>query len=302
MRRLVFFFGILVIMSFGLHAAQSSWLFNSKDVTALHSKPPTVRLSYGDNVENYGLLRMPEGKGPFPVAIVVHGGCWLSSMANVTNTEAFADALRDAGFATWNIEYRRVDEPGGGFPGTFLDVAHAADFLRQIAPTYNLDLDRVVALGHSSGGHLALWLAARSKLSNQSPLYLSTPLKLQAVISMAGVPDLKQAFQQADKVCGREVMARLLGTTDPEKLDARFAEISPLAMLPFHVKQVVVVGGKDAVVPEFVGEQYAAAAKKAGDSVLLLNIPGSGHHEYIVPNSIVWPKLVLAIKGMMGGV
>lgn len=148
---------------------------NPSDVNALPSKPPDARIFYGRDPLQFGDLRLPKGSGPHPVAIVIHGGCWLSAMADLRNTAALADALRDNGVATWNIEYRREDSPGGGWPGTFQDVAHAADFLRQIALKYSLDLGRVVALGHSSGGHLALWLAARHRLPGDSECMQRSP-------------------------------------------------------------------------------------------------------------------------------
>ncbi len=106
----------------------------------------------------------------------MHGGCWVHGYAAAQNSAALADALRDAGLATWNVEYRRRDNPGGGWPGTFLDVAHAADSLRALASRYPLDLTRVVATGHSAGGQLALWLAARPKIPVGSPLHTANPL------------------------------------------------------------------------------------------------------------------------------
>lgn len=132
------------------------------DVNALPSRPADARVTYGADPLQFGDLRLPSGKGPFPVAVVIHGGCWVSTFATLQNTAAMADALRDAGIATWNVEYRRLDNPGGGWPGTFTDVGIAADHVRVLAKTYPLDLSRVLAVGHSAGGHLALWLAGRS--------------------------------------------------------------------------------------------------------------------------------------------
>jgi acetyl esterase/lipase len=107
-------------------------------------------------------LWLPDGAGPHPVVLMVHGGCWQKEIADRTLMNWAAEDLRKQGLAVWNIEYRGVDEEGGGYPGTFLeDVAHAADALRDQAGAYNLDLNRVAAFGHSAGGHLALWLAAR---------------------------------------------------------------------------------------------------------------------------------------------
>lgn len=119
---------------------------------------------------------MSSGKGPFLVAIIVHGGCWVAKFANNKYTSPMADALRDYGIATWNIEYRRADSKGGGWPGTFKDVANATDYLPKIAKKYSLNLNRVIVIGHSAGGHLALWLAGRHNLKPSSTLYVKNPL------------------------------------------------------------------------------------------------------------------------------
>src|SRR5215210_6101524 len=125
-------------------------------VDKLPSKPADAKVAYGSDPLQFGELRLPKGTGPFPVAVVIHGGCWVSEFATLQNTAAAADALRDAGVATWNIEYRRSNNPGGGWPGTFMDVAAATDYVRELARRYTLDLTRVLAIGHSAGAHLAL--------------------------------------------------------------------------------------------------------------------------------------------------
>ena len=122
------------------------------------------------------------GPGLHPVAVVIHGGCWVERYADLRNTAALADALRREGLATWNIEYRRLDQKGGGWPGTFLDVAHAVDALRDLAKRYPLDLSRVVVVGHSAGGQLALWVGARHRLPKGGALYLPNPLGIKGVV------------------------------------------------------------------------------------------------------------------------
>src|SRR5215471_13646928 len=143
------------------------------------------RIAYGTDALQFGELRVPATKGPHPVAIVIHGGCWLTKIPGldaravaVDNMRPMAAALADAGIAAWNIEYRRLGNPGGGWPGTFQDVARAADFVRALARENQLDPRRVIAIGHSSGGHLAMWLAARPKLTKTSALYMKDPLRL----------------------------------------------------------------------------------------------------------------------------
>ena len=160
---------------------------------------------------------MPEGDGPFAVVVVVHGGCWLSEY-NLDHVASFCVALTDVGLATWSLEYRRVGDEGGGWPGTFEDVARGVDHLRRLEKDYPLDLERVVAVGHSAGGHLVLWLAARSLLTEDSAIAGNNPLPLSGVVALAGVSDLEAAHEQ--NVCG-DVVARLLGGT-PEQVPARY--------------------------------------------------------------------------------
>ena len=133
-------------------------LMTSNDLDHLVAPPAEARISYGDDALQFGELRLPDGPGPHPVAIVIHGGCWLGEF-DLTHIGTLAEALNEEGIAAWVIEYRRIGNPGGGWPGTFEDVARGADHLRKIAKEHPLDLDRVIAVGHSAGGHLALWLA-----------------------------------------------------------------------------------------------------------------------------------------------
>ena len=157
------------------------------DALALPRPEPTARLAYGPQLLQFGELRVPDGDGPHPVAVVIHGGCWLAEY-DLGYMSALADGLTRDGVATWSIEYRRVGDDGGGWPGTFLDVAAAADSLVYLARDYDLDLDRVVAVGHSAGGHLALWLAARHRLQSDDPLRGRSPLRLSGVVALAGIP------------------------------------------------------------------------------------------------------------------
>ena len=138
--------------------------------------PAATRMAYGTGALQFGELRVPAGRGPHPVVIIVHGGCWAAKLGNLDDRAVALDLVRPIaadltanGFATWNLEYRRLGNDGGGWPGTFQDIAAGADYLRRIAAKNRLDLTRVVAIGHSAGGHFALWLAARRKLPESSP-------------------------------------------------------------------------------------------------------------------------------------
>src|SRR5262249_26915640 len=173
-----------------------------------------------------------------------------------------AAGLTDAGIATWNIEYRRVGNAGGGWPGTFQDVSRATDFLRTLARENSLDLTRVIAIGHSAGGHLAMWLAARHQLAKTSALSMADRLHLTGVIDLDGPLDLKATLPLQQPVCGAPVITNLLGGTPEERPD-RYHDASPIELLPFGVSQAFFAGRMFAAHVE----PYEAAAKRAGDAV-----------------------------------
>ncbi len=171
-------------------AASAGTLMSPGDLQALPSRAPDHRLSYGQDSSQYGELRLPAGPGPHPVVVLIHGGCFKAAYATARDLAPMGDALKAEGIATWNVEYRRLGQPGGGWPGTYLDVGRAVDRLRALAGRYRLDLDRVVLLGHSAGGHLAMWAAARPRVPAGSPLYLADPLPVRGAIDLAGPLDL----------------------------------------------------------------------------------------------------------------
>jgi acetyl esterase/lipase len=273
-------------------ATQFAW-----DFTSTHQSSEQ-RISYGNERLQFGELRLPQGRGPFPVVIIVHGGCWIANFTNIQNMTKLADALRDNGIATWNIEYRSVDNNGGGWPGTFQDVANATDFLRKIAPKYSLDLTHVVVVGYSAGGHLALWLAARHKLPESSQLYNPHPLALKGVVVLGGVPDLKVFRQQAEKVCVTDVIGNLLGNS-PELIVKHYKEASPKELLPLGVPQILIYGSEDPAVPVEFARAYMKLALRQGDAVKLIIIKHAAHHEYVSPDSITWPAVKSAILSLL---
>ncbi|MEO7966645.1 MAG: alpha/beta hydrolase [Gemmatimonadaceae bacterium] len=258
------------------------------DINALPSKPANARIAYGTDSLQFADLRLPNGKGPFPVAIVIHGGCWVHAYADVKNSAALSDALRDAGVATWNVEYRRLDDPGGGWPGTLLDVGAGADALRAAAKNYPLDLKRVVAVGHSAGGQLALWLAARHKLPKTSELHVDKPLRLSAAIALGGPGDLYD-FASYPGPCGEgtETVEKYLGGS-AEAYPNRWRDASPSSFLPLGVPQVMLAGEFDKVMPREHLDAYAAKARVAGDSVEVFVVPGAAHHEVMSPHELAW--------------
>jgi acetyl esterase/lipase len=298
MRILSFFLIAVCFWNTTAFAIDTSHRFTPDEINALPSKPADYRLAYGNDPHEFADLRLPTGPGPYPVAIILHGGCWLSAVATAQNTAALADALRDLGIATWNVEYRGVDDAGGGWPGTFQDAAMAADYLSKIASKYSLDLKRVVVVGHSAGGHLALWLAGRHKLSVTSDFYSKHPLPLKGVVTLGGIPDLQSYNSQIRNPCGNDTIQRLLGNT-PGLLTQRYQEASPAALLPLGVPQILIYGSDDEIVPASFGKEYADMAEKKGDSVQVVIIDNAGHHEYVAPNSSTWSAVKLAILSLL---
>jgi len=289
---------VLSTLLWTLNMASYAWHFSSADVAGLHSTLADQRIQYGASPSQFVDLRMPKSLGLHPVAIILHGGCWLSSAADLKNTAALADALRDNGFATWNVEYRSEDNRGGGWPGTFEDVATATDYLRKIHRSYALDLNRVIVIGHSAGGHLALWLAGRNHLSESSPLYHKNPLALRGVIALGGVTDLSLARKPAVKVCGTDVIGRLLGGNE-EAIAQHYHEASPIELLPLKVPQILIYGTDDHVTPLEATDAYVTKAKKLGDKIQVTRIPGAAHQEYIVPHAVTWPAVLAAAQSLV---
>lgn len=230
----------------------------------------------GEN--HFGDLRIPNGQGPHPIAVVVHGGFWRAHQ-DLGYLGHLCEVLLEYGIATWNIEFRRVGQVGGGWPGTLQDVGQATDYLRVLAAQFDLDLARTIAVGHSAGGHLALWLAARSRIPRASPLWAPNPLPLRAAISVNGVVDLRKAWELD---LGSEAVARFLGGA-PNEVPDRYASASPAELIPFGTTQVLVHGGLDDEVPPSIGEDYVAAALARGDKALLIRMPSAGHFEPIDP-------------------
>jgi acetyl esterase/lipase len=206
-----------------------------------------------------------------------------------------ATALTETGIATWNLEYRRLGNAGGGWPGTFQDVSQGTDYLRQIARENRLDLNRVVVMGHSAGGHLAMWLAARPKLPKSSDLYSKNPTRLKGVVILDGPADLKATLPMQLPVCGSPVIEKLLGGT-PEEQPQHYREASPIEMLPLGVRQEFFAGRMFAAqVPA-----YEASAKLSGDAVHAEVFSDAGHFVFIDPGSAVWPEVVKSVRALLG--
>jgi acetyl esterase/lipase len=284
------------------HSISGAQFLGPQQVNALPSSPADHRIQYGSGPFQFGDLRLPKASQRHPVAVVIHGGCWKSKHGDLTadleNTSALSSALTSLGIATWNIEYRQIDNPGGGWPGTFDDVANAVDYLRVLAKSYPLDLTRVVVIGHSAGGHLGTWAAARHRLSQESPLFSTNPLRVTGVVNLAGPGDLASFLPLESLVCGDAVITNLMGGS-PSEVPDRYRDGSPSNLLPIGVKQVLIVGAQDKTVPPEMVEKYGEDARNKGDDVALTVIENASHFELIAPGSIAWPKVEEAILLML---
>lgn len=271
--------------------ASAQELIGAGDALRFESPEPDHRIAYGSHPLQFGNLRLPDGDGPHPVVAFVHGGCWLS-MFDLTYAGQAAQAIADAGFAVWSIEYRRIGDEGGGWPATYLDVGSGFDHLRELAGPHALDLSRVVAAGHSAGGALALWAAARDKVDPASELYARDPLPVQAVFALAPAADLEGLEEGG--TCGG-VVGRLMGGSPVEHPD-RYAAASPMQLAPVGVPQTLLIGRLDGDwAPP--GRAYYNRALTVGDfEVRVVDLPDSGHFEMLVPSTSTWPRVLAALR------
>ena len=254
------------------------------------------RLPYGSDPLQFGDLWLPKstrngaahlpGRGPWPVLLFLHGGWWESAYG-LEYAGFLCAAMRAQGIAVWSLEYRRLGNAGGGWPGTFQDVAAGADFLPQLAQKYPLDIARVIAAGHSAGGHLAFWLAGRHHIPASSPLAGTPKVGLRGVAGLAGAIDLRltlelcQDFRSSD---GTSAVLALMGGT-PEDLPDRYRVGNPGDLLPLNVPQVLVQGTEDEQVPPPLPRLWAAQAQRQGDAATVAMLPGAGHFDVVDPES-----------------
>jgi 3-dehydroquinate dehydratase type II len=246
--------------------------------------PPT-ELAYGSNSEQLGDLRLPDEDAPHPVAVLVHGGFWREHWTRDV-MDAVAVDLTTRGWATWNLEFRRVGG-GGGWPTTLMDVAAGIDHLADLARSHQLDLDRLVVIGHSAGGHLALWSGGRKRLASGAP-GADPEVTPAAVIALAGVSDLGRA---ADLGIGDEAVTDFLRRT-PSEDEGRYAVADPMRLLPLGTPVLLIHGDADEPVPVDLSRAFAGAAADAGDTVVYHELEGVDHRSLIDPTSTAWVRVV----------
>ncbi|MGY1653275.1 alpha/beta hydrolase family protein [Geodermatophilus sp. SYSU D01119] len=237
----------------------------------------TRTLAYGPHPDQFLELTLPDGDGPAPVVVVLHGGFWRAAYG-VELARPLAADLAAAGSAAVAVEYRRLGS-GGGWPATLEDVAAAIDAL---AGEAGLDLGDVTVVGHSAGGHLAAWAAGRGRLPEGAP-GAAPRVRVTAAVLQAGVLDLERAAEQE---LGRRATQEFLGG-EPGEVPGRYAAADPVRLLPTGADVLCVHGTGDDVVPPEQSGRYAAAARAAGDRVEVRHVPG-GHRDPIDPAGEGW--------------
>jgi acetyl esterase/lipase len=258
---------------------------------------PSAQLRYGDAPAQAIDVFLPPGDGPddgpFPVVVLIHGGCWSAKTAAREQLRHLGADLASRGIATWSIGYRRADEAGGGYPGTYRDVGAAIDRLREEAPRYRLDPARSVLVGHSAGGHLALWAASRARVPAGSAVRSARPFVPRGVVAIAGVGDLEKFAPSIDPICGPGIAGRLIDMDRPDP----YADVSPAA-LPAPAARIVMVSGVlDKLVPPYVAHDYAQAVR--GRAVVeRVDIPDAGHFD-LVGAGPAWRQVRRLIEQML---
>jgi acetyl esterase/lipase len=261
---------------------------------ALKGPEPTAHIAYGSAPSQYAELFEPTGSGPFPVVVLVHGGCWKTEFAGITQFRNIAGSLAAQGIAVWSVEYRRVDEAGGGYPGTYEDMIGALEALSANATIYRLDLGHLAAVGHSAGGHAVQWMAGRERLPRSSPLYRAHFLAIKQIVSLGGVNDLRAWTD----LCGFDV-SKLTGLASSGRPDV-YSDTSPAELVPNGSRTVLINGELDRQVPPEVAVKFAAKARAAGDQVEIVVLAGASHFDEAAATSASWPVSLSVIKKSLG--
>ncbi|WP_240510245.1 alpha/beta hydrolase [Virgibacillus profundi] len=235
--------------------------------------------------------------GRCPVVITIHGGFWQSKYG-LDENEALTKDLSRSGYATWNIEYRRIGEDGGGWPGTFHDVIDAVNHLSKLEERFQLDLSRVIVLGHSAGGQLALWLASRSSKNQNDEMGNHLHIPIKRVISLAGVLDLQKMWEIHDEKGISSPLESFIGGT-PREVSNRYSIASPIDLLPLNVEQILIHGELDRHVPVELSIEYHRRATEQGDKVHLIVLPEVEHFKIIDPFSTAWKSVTDSLETLL---
>ncbi|MGJ8562411.1 MAG: alpha/beta hydrolase [Alphaproteobacteria bacterium] len=275
--------------------AEPAPLMKWSDLTARYMPKPQHTVRTGEGTSDVIDVWLPRGNGPHPVIIMVHGGCWQKGIADRTLMNYAAEDLRQQGLAVWNIEYRGVDEEGGGYPGSFQDVAKAADALRDHAAEYNFNMDKVAGVGHSAGGHLVAWLSTRANLPKSSPLYKDNPLPLRGIINSGGLADLEASAPVTFEGCLASIMDTLVGEPTDKRPNV-FSDTSPTELFPSTAMHMSLNGNEDTIAPPRLGAAYTAKAVAAGMKADFVQVPATGHVELVSPGTEAFDRQVKILQ------
>ena len=272
-----------------------------------------TKISYGQDPMQYGELSLPKGDGPFPVVTFLHAGCWRSSEAMINSYRAMAEAMLEHGIAAWNMQYRGATSPGGGWPGTWLDIANGFDALEEIAQSYPIDLQKAIVVGHSSGGHYGAWLAMRSQLPPNSEIYVKPKVNPMALVMADAYinPLLIDSIGDTGEIyCGEPLLEKLVGGPVEDNIN-NFLQISPLEWLPWGIPQDFIVStyryplslprvlaqGKTSMrkVPD-----YPALAVLAGDEINVRLISNEGHGNFVREGERGYYATISAVLRLLG--
>lgn len=260
-----------------------------EDYLQLRGPAPTETFRYGSGASQMAEFFRPRGDGPFPVVVLIHGGCWLSRYQGLRQFQALAGVLAREGVAVWNVGYRGIDEPGGGYPGTYQDIAASLGELDRQADRLRLDMHRVIAIGHSAGAHLALWAAARPEIPSTSPLYTDDPTKINEVVALGALADLRGDADAIEQSCGVNP-AVLTGSSSASRSDV-YADTSPAQMLPIHAKVVFVNGENDAIASPALATRFVELARRAGMDASTVTVAAAGHFDEVTPSTPAWTAI-----------
>jgi acetyl esterase/lipase len=285
--------GASLLVAMGLTAPASAQHLGPDELASMTVSPPTKVEAYGPDPLQFGELRVPPGKGPFPVAVIVHGGCGTRGFGTLRYMSPLAADLARKGIATWNIEYRQLGDAGAGWPGTFLDWAEGADHLRKLAETYPLDLFRVLTIGHSAGAQAALWLASRDRLPSDSPIRGSmTPLAVKSAVAVDGPGDIAGDFLNREVgICGEPVIENFMGGP-PEAVASRYAQGNPFALLPVAAHEILFAS--TVLTPQEAAD-YQSVATARGARAEFIVLDDAGHFDMLSPDKSAGGKLDRAI-------
>ena len=256
-------------------------MISGDDILSLAPPKADARVAYGRDENQFVDLRLPKKKGPHALGIVIHGGYWRARY-DLEYAGHLCAALTAKGIATANLEYRRVGNAGGGWPGTFADIRAGYQFLTQNARKYQFDTRRIVAIGHSAGGQLGLCLAAHET-------------GVKAAISLAGVVDLQRAYALH---LSNDAVVEFLGGTPAEVAD-HYREADPMK-LAIRARQWLMHGAADDVVPPAFSKDYVSAKQKMKEDARLVEISGAGHFEVVDPRSGAWRDVERVVMEAVG--